>query len=208
MKILIIDGHEIALQGLARMLEQDATGHELKIKTSLEDVDLSMISQYELILIDYCNVQGALEFLRDLKNKNIAVPILAITDQIHIKTATTALSYGVCSHLLKSCGAEEIKEAIESSLLGKQFFCGQVVEALSMEKEAKANCEGVSLTERELEIIRFIAKGYTNKEIADLLFISAHTVNTHRKNIMAKLNIKNVAGLVGYAFQEDLFLTT
>jgi DNA-binding CsgD family transcriptional regulator len=66
------------------------------------------------------------------------------------------------------------------------------------------NCEAVSITERELEIITLIAEGYTNVEIADKLFLSPHTVNTHRKNILQKLGVNNTAAIVMYAVKTQL----
>ena len=66
------------------------------------------------------------------------------------------------------------------------------------------NCAPVSISEREMEIIALIAEGFTNQEIAEKLFLSSHTINTHRKNIMAKLGVKNTAGIVMYAIKAQL----
>jgi DNA-binding CsgD family transcriptional regulator len=66
------------------------------------------------------------------------------------------------------------------------------------------NCDGVVISERELEVIRYIAEGYTNVEIADKLYLSQHTINTHRKNIMAKLGVNNTAAIVMYAVKTKL----
>ena len=94
---------------------------------------------------------------------------------------------------------------------GNRFFCGQILETIH-----KANidvddidcdalsCEPLSLSEREMEIITLIAEGYTNTQIADMIFLSTHTVNTHRKNIMGKLGVKNTAGIVMYAVKTNL----
>jgi DNA-binding NarL/FixJ family response regulator len=91
------------------------------------------------------------------------------------------------------------------------FFCGQILETIS---EANLDvedididafsCEAVVISKREGEIITFIAEGYTNTQIAEKLFLSAHTINTHRKNIMSKLGVKNTAGIVMYAVKSNL----
>ena len=83
-----------------------------------------------------------------------------------------------------------------------------VIDILSEHNESEANgCAGISLSEREIEIIKLISDGCTNKEIADQLFLSTHTVNTHRKNIMNKLGIKNTAGIVIYAVKGNIIKT-
>ena len=122
-----------------------------------------------------------------------------------------AIEAGVKSHVLSVCSAKEIKEAVYATAKGEKFFCGTIVEAMvdaneeTLEEGAPAtSCDPVKISDRELEIIKNIAQGYTNKEIADRLFISTHTVMTHRKNIMSKLGINNTAGLVIYAVKENL----
>lgn len=95
--------------------------------------------------------------------------------------------------------------------IGNQFFCGQILETIqraNIDVEdinlENFSCEPVVLSERELEIIVKIAEGFTNGQIAELLHLSTHTVNTHRKNIMAKLGVKNTAGIVMYAVKSNL----
>jgi DNA-binding CsgD family transcriptional regulator len=100
---------------------------------------------------------------------------------------------------------------LEETFNGNKFFCGQILETIQ-----RANidvndidfdsftCEPVVLSDRENEIIKLIAEGNTNPQIADLLFLSSHTVNTHRKNIMTKLGVKNTAGIVMYAVKTNL----
>ncbi len=88
-------------------------------------------------------------------------------------------------------------------------MCGKIVNSL-VETDSKAqknneySCEGMNISEREMEIITLIAEGYSNKEVADKLFLSTHTVTTHRKNIMNKLGVNNTAGLVLFAVRENL----
>ena len=109
--------------------------------------------------------------------------------------------------MLDDCDKPEILEAIEDTYHGKQFYCGHVIEILAEKANDASDCSGISLSEREIEVIRLISDGLTNKEIADALFLSTHTVNTHRKNIMAKLGLKNTAGIVIYAFKENIINT-
>jgi DNA-binding NarL/FixJ family response regulator len=121
-----------------------------------------------------------------------------------------AIKAGVKSYLLKTCDKLEIYEALYATAKGEKFYCSKVLDViinepdLGSDKSLSANCDGVSISERESEIIVLIAEGFSNKEIADKLFLSPHTVNTHRKNIMAKIGVNNTAGIVIYAVKEQL----
>ena len=197
----------IATEGLKVILNEMNPPFQVKVYENIIADQLDEFKNADLLLIDYSEVENYSKVLSNLKKQNPKLVILAITVRIQRAKVIKALKFGVDSHQLKNCGKSEIHEAIYATLSGKQFFCGQVLELIAENNEKETTCEGVELTEREKDIIKLIALGYTNKQIADHLFISAHTVNTHRKNIMAKLNINNVAGLVVYAFQEDLLLS-
>jgi DNA-binding NarL/FixJ family response regulator len=100
---------------------------------------------------------------------------------------------------------------VRETAAGGRFFCGQILNTIRKEsidvndlELTEFNCEAVSITERELEIITLIAEGYTNVEIAEKLFLSPHTVNTHRKNILQKLGVNNTAAIVMYAVKTQL----
>jgi len=101
--------------------------------------------------------------------------------------------------------------AVEETARGSKFFCGQILETIrkaSIDVEDidfdSFSCEPIVVSDRENEIITLIAEGLTNIQIAEQLFLSSHTVNTHRKNIMAKLGVKNTAGIVMYAVKTNL----
>ena len=106
---------------------------------------------------------------------------------------------------------EEILEAVNSTIKGEKFICGKIVSYLTAEKEIvptnsfikSLGCDGMSVTDREIDIIRGIAEGLSNKLIADKLKLSTHTVNTHRKNIMSKLGVNNTAGVVMFAVKNQ-----
>jgi DNA-binding NarL/FixJ family response regulator len=118
---------------------------------------------------------------------------------------------GINSCVLKVCDEQELLECIKKTASGKNYICAQVLDVLtdgaqSTEGDApyKKTCAGLNISEREIEIIKLIAEGRINKEIADTLFLSNHTINTHRKNIMQKLGINNTAGIVLFAVKEQI----
>jgi DNA-binding NarL/FixJ family response regulator len=122
---------------------------------------------------------------------------------------TYAIDNGVISCLLKECDQFEISEAIVATNKREKFFCSQIIEGIlndgtKTNSSLSISCEGVKVSTRELEIIKLVASGYSNKEIADKLFLSVHTVTTHRKNIMSKLGINNTAGLILFALKQNI----
>src|SRR5690606_2989820 len=119
------------------------------------------------------------------------------------------LDYGAMGYLLKTVSRNEILEAIRKVHSGKKYVCDNVTSSL-LEKEKIENktleIEEITeaLTPRETEILKLISEGYSNTEIGNMLYISPRTVDTHRTNIMKKLNVKNIAGLIKYALKAGL----
>lgn len=138
--------------------------------------------------------------------------ILAITDYMSRSEMQSALDSGVRSYLLKECDKEEIIEALHATYNGERFLCGKLAYFLANSEDLevikpqldKVSCQGLGITDRELDVIRLISEGLSNKLIADKLELSTHTINTHRKNIMTKLNIPNTAGIVMFAVKNKL----
>jgi DNA-binding NarL/FixJ family response regulator len=125
------------------------------------------------------------------------------------------LNCRIFGFLLKECEKAEIMEAINAAIKKEKFVCGKIVSLLTTEKEVNTTnsyiktlkCDGLHVTDREIEIIVEIALGLSNKQIADKLHLSTHTVNTHRKNIMLKLGVNNTAGIVMFAVKNQLLET-
>jgi DNA-binding NarL/FixJ family response regulator len=164
-----------------------------------------------IVIIDYTSPGFDINIVPKVQQKYKRVRFLAITPEQSAQTLVDALRSGITSYIKKDCDLSEIVNAVSETAYGNKFFCGQILEAIQ-----KANidvndldfdsysCEAVILSERENEIIVLISEGNTNEQIAEQLFLSKHTVNTHRKNIMAKLGVKNTAGIVMYAVKTNL----
>lgn len=206
--ILIANNNLIAGEGLKTILQSRMGNRVLGVVDSKDSFILSSKKYFpDIIVIDYSHPLFGVDFIAEIKRVYKSSKILAITDILPKQTIHKALKNGVDSYLLGDCLKPEILEAIDDTLKGKQFYCGHVIDILS-EKDSELNgCGGIALSERELEVIRLISDGLTNKEIADSLCLSTHTVNTHRKNIMAKLGLKNTAGIVIYAVKENIINT-
>ena len=207
--ILIANNNQIAGEGIKTILQSNRGNRVLGIVNSVDDLKKNSSRYFpDIIVLDYNDDSFGVTAIKEIKQIYKDTKILSITDALPKDTIYNALKSGVDSYLLSDCDKPEIMEAIADTYAGKQFYCGVVIDILSEKNESEANgCDGVSLSEREIEIIKLISDGCTNKEIADQLFLSTHTVNTHRKNIMNKLGIKNTAGIVIYAVKENIIKT-
>lgn len=208
-KVTIADSNFLSRKGLAVLLNECPDFSLLAEALSTSDlVNQAKFYQPDLIVIDYESANFSIEGLVQVVKKYPKTNLLAITDFKSNAMIAKALNAGVKSHLLKDCDQDEIIEAIYKTANGEQFMCGKIVSAVLDEKGPAAiasyNCDGINISEREMEIIKCIAEGLSNKEVADKLFLSTHTVTTHRKNIMAKLGVNNTAGLVLFAVRENL----
>jgi DNA-binding NarL/FixJ family response regulator len=207
-RITIADSHFLSRKGLAVLLKENADFQLLTEALSTSDlVNQSKFYTPDLIIIDYTSANFSLEGLSQIVKKYPTVKLLAITDIQKGAVISKALNTGVTSHLLKDCDQDEIIEAIYKTAKGEQFMCGKIVNGILDAKPANISeysCEGLNISDREMEIIKLIAEGLSNKEVADKLFLSTHTVTTHRKNIMNKLGVNNTAGLVLFAVRENL----
>ncbi len=146
-----------------------------------------------------------LEKINEISEKT---KMLVISDDRNKGNILKAIKYGVTGYLSKQCEKEEIINALFTIHKGEKFFCNKILDVI-LEKENNQSIgpSALNLSEREIEVITLVASGYSNKEIADKLFISIHTLYTHRKNIMKKLNFKSPVELVLFALDLGLIDT-
>lgn len=164
-----------------------------------------------LLIIDYTSKGFSLDQIVDLKANYPKLTVMAITPYTNAQTIVQAVQAGVESHIKKECSIKEIKDAYNATIKGEKFFCDDIIKQMRLENVNidkisfnSLNTTSANLSERELQIIQFIAEGYTNSQIAAIIYLSNHTVNTHRKNIMKKLNVNNTAGIVMYAVKTEM----
>ena len=161
----------------------------------------------QIVIMDYKQPDSFdPETIKVLKKKSPQTQILIISSDNEKQSIYSVLEDGVSSFITKTCGEEEIIDAVYATAKGEKFFCTKIVDYLlekSFSKEEE-NCAPTPLTTREIEIVRLVAKGLIAKEIASELNLSVHTVYTHRKKIMKKLAIGSSSELVLYAVNRGL----
>lgn len=206
-KVLIADENDIMGQGLKTILSTAENCEVIGVVNSFDQlVRFGTDNTPDVIVIDFVGATFGSEKLPVITSLYPNTKLIAITMPQPKAMVLKSFKSGVNSYLWKSCSADEIVDAVHETHANKAFYCDKVFNLLSVDS-GKISDEEVTLSAREVEIIKLIADGYTNKEIAEKLFLSSHTVNTHRKNIMSKLGLKNTAGIVIYAVQENIVNT-
>lgn len=211
-KLIIADGSELVRLGLRTMFGKseliDLVGDVDSSETLLKAVEKL---EPDVVLIDYRSKGFSIDVIQKIHAKNLDVKFVGITPFTSGQAILGALKVGVESHVKNDCSVSEIFDAVISTYKGEKFFCGEMVDMMRGEKididNIEVETEGldpITLSDRELEIIKLIADGYTNAQISVVLYISNHTVNTHRKNIMKKLGVNNTAGIVMFAVKSNL----
>ena len=212
MRIILADSNDLVRVGMRTILSAkdnlEIVG-EARNNNELKDQIKSF--PVDVVLIDYTSAGFDIDVIPLILSANSDLKFIAITPEQSAQTLVDALRSGVMSYVKKDCDVGEILNAVKETGRGNKFFCGQILETIQRASIdvndidfESFSCEPIVLSERELGIIVHIAEGLTNTQIADQLFLSTHTVNTHRKNIMAKLGVKNTAGIVMYAVKTNL----
>ncbi len=203
-KILLVDDHRIVLDGLKSLFDDD-NDFEITAAVSSPADALEKIKAAlpDVLLTDYTLPgMSGLELSELVKEKYPTVKrvILSMHDEGHL--VKQVMKSGVDGYLLKSIQQGELKTALKQIMNGMPYVSPEITRQLITGLSAEGKHE--LLTDREQEILRLIVKEFSNKQIADKLFISERTVETHRKNIFRKTNTSSLVGLVKYAFEHNI----
>lgn len=207
-RVIIADDHLMFLDGLKEMLSKmeniEVVGTALNGQQVL---DLMKDQSVNLLITDISmpDVDG-IALSNMVKKKYSDTKVLVLSMHSRSDIIAKLVQYNIDGYLLKNAGKSELILAIESIMRGEKYFTEEVKQKYmeSMFSPPNKKKSEVKLSKRETEILILIAKEDTVSEIAEKLFISKNTVETHRKNIFRKLEIKNKAGAVKYAIQHDL----
>lgn len=201
-KIAIVDDHPIVADGIRQLIEE-ADGMEVVgtamcgddckelLKRIIPDVLLLDINLPDMSGMDLCGyIHDRYPFIR----------VIALTGFKEYFYMQKMIRNGASGYLLKNALPEEILEGIRNVYAGERYFSEEANAVMNARKENRK----LFLTLRETELLSLIVEGYTNKEIADKLFLGVETVNSYRKNLLLKLGVKNTAAMVKLAITENL----
>jgi DNA-binding NarL/FixJ family response regulator len=211
-RILLADDHEMIRDGLRAVLEkvkefeivaEAANGQEL-----LEKI---VPAQPDVVLLDITMpLLNGMETAKELQENFPGIKVIMLTMHDNVEYILKCIEYGVMGYVLKNEGGKEIIRAINDVSEGKKYYSEIVTNAIlenykqEIKRSNKPNKVQLEITHREQEILVYITQGFTNQKIADKLFISFRTVETHRSNLMRKLDVKNSIELVNKARELNL----
>ncbi|MCW3090012.1 MAG: DNA-binding response regulator [Ferruginibacter sp.] len=209
--VLLIDDHEMVRDGLKVMLlslkkdirlkvDEAASGEEALRKIARNDFDMAIID-YQMP-----ELSGPETVCRIVRFKP-AIKILALSNYDELAYIEGMMHAGANGFVLKNIGCGELLMAVRTVLSGNTYFCNSVALKIidaGLDKKPHTGIHHKTITPRELEVLRLIAVGLTNDEIARKLFLSKRTIDTHRQNLLNKLGLKNTAGLVRAAYEMKL----
>jgi NarL family two-component system response regulator LiaR len=207
-RVFIAEDHQVVLRGLEALLK---TEPDFVVAGSASDgvAALEAVSRQkpDVLLLDLgLPRKSGLQIIPEIRAQSPETKIVVLTSFSDDETVFAAIQAGALSYLLKDCSPDELAQAIRDARTGKPTLPVDIAIRLIREINKPANQPPTEepLTERELEVLRLIARGLTNQEIADKLVVSERTVRTHVSNILGKLHLANRTQATLYALREGL----
>ncbi|MEQ1676952.1 MAG: response regulator transcription factor [Chitinophagaceae bacterium] len=204
-RVFIVDDHPVVIEGIRSLLQNEKgiewTGQAMNAQSCL---GFFVNNTADVVLMDISlSGMDGVELCAAMKEKYPGIMILGLStfnQGLYIKKM---MENGASGYILKNSSKEELIKAIHAVYEGNIFFSNEVGQALQ-EYQKSSMQELPALSAREKEILELIAEGYTNPQIAEKIFLSSFTVDSHRKNLLAKLNVKNTASLIRLAVERKL----
>lgn len=202
-KLAVVDDHPMILEGLKSLLQKDAKFHVFSFTKGFAVVDFIQENKIDVVLLDIVLSDGnGLDFCKIIKQKAPTSIVIALSNQAERSIIFRFLENGGNGYILKNANSQEIIKCIEKALNGDLALSQEVQEI--MLRASTTNFELPRLTKREKQVLQAIANGNTSVEIAEQLFISVITVETHRRNLLQKFRAKNMIELVKIATENQL----
>jgi len=208
--IILVDDHVIMRDGLRQLLEVES---DLEVIGEADDgreaVKLALEKKPDIVIMDVAmQDMNGIEATRQIKNENSDIKVIALSMYSERQIVVGIFRAGASGYLLKDSSSMELVEAVRTVYRGRNYLSQKISDIVLQEiSDVKKDTESIGveiLTNRESEILQLISEGNSTKKIAEVLFISPKTVESHRANIMEKLNIHNIPELTKYAIREGL----
>ncbi|MBN8693424.1 MAG: response regulator transcription factor [Bacteroidetes bacterium] len=204
--IIIADDHRVFIDGMKALLKEV---NELEVVADAENgsqlIEQAIKYKPDIILTDIqMPGKDGIEATKEIQKLHRDIKIIALTMLNETLFIKKMLDAGASGYILKTTDKHELIEAIKKVAAGEKYFSTEVTSRLMNNYSEKSSNPNDLLTKREKEILKYIAKGLTDKEIAEIVFLSPLTITTHRKNILSKLGLKNKVELTRFAIEHNL----
>ena len=200
-KVAIVDDHKILTDGLKSLIEESGIAKVVGVAHSGAECQNSIgFWKPDVLLLDVGlpDINGV-DLCKELKEHLPELKILALTTHNEYSVVRQMLENGALGYLIKNAMTEEVLAGIQAVAAGETFLCHEIDVLMKRPKETH-----LWLSQREREMLKLVAEGLTNGEIADRIFLSPETIKSYRKNLLLKLNAKNTAVLVRIAIEQKL----
>ena len=208
LRILIVDDHAIVREGQRALIETEPDMEVVgEAPDGIQAVEMAHSLQPDVILLDLVMPRkGGLEVIREVKEQDHQARILVLTSFAEDENVYTAIRAGAQGYLMKDASPQDILAAIRKVHRGEPSMDPSIAQKLMRELQRSSDLPPSEepLTEREVEVLKLLARGLQNKEIAEELVISERTVSTHVSNILSKLHLANRTQAALYALKEGL----
>jgi len=205
--LLLVDDHTIVTDGLKALLS-DEEHYVIKgvAQNGRMAIEMLNVLKVDIILMDIDMPEmNGIEAVKHIKKQMPEKKVLMLTMHDEKAMIKTMMEIGADGYLLKNSPKVELLKALESIANNETYFSDEVTSVLLQTDQVKSNGKLLAdLTDREIEIIKLVSEGFSNKQIGEKLFISHRTVDTHRTNLMNKIEVHNVAGIVKFAIAHGL----
>jgi DNA-binding NarL/FixJ family response regulator len=209
-RILLADDHQIMREGLKALLEKYPSIEVIaEAENGIETLEIARQEKPDVVIMDIAmpDING-IEVTRRLKSEQVDIKVVALSMHSDRRFVTEILKAGASAYVLKQSAFEDLVKAIKAVMLNRKFLSAEILESVVTDyvsQLSKSEYEAYrELSERERQILQLLAEGNSTKEIAYKLHISIKTVESHRQNIMNKLDIHSLAGLTKFAVREGL----
>jgi DNA-binding NarL/FixJ family response regulator len=206
MKVLIIDNHDFILDSVRNVISSNGRFTSIEtVNSPVKALETIKITSPDLIISDYKMPEmNGLELVLAVKENNVKSKIIILSMVDEAEVIQTLINQGINAYINKESSIANLAKAIDEVLEGNSFYCVHTQEVLKKYRQHSIQST-VFLSKRELEILKLIVSEFKNQDIAVKLNISVSTVETHKKNLIKKLNVKSVVGLVRYALEKQIF---
>ncbi len=209
-KVLLVDDHPLIREGIKNsMMDQESIQVIGEAQNGEEALSFLSENYVDVVLMDInMSSKGGLATTKEIVGSYPKVGVIILTMHNEVSIIQEALKAGALGYLLKTTNSRELKKAITEVANEGTYFSSEVSEKIMNQlikrKLERESNNPIKLTKRETEILKLISEEFNNHEIAEKLFISQRTVDTHRRNLIQKLQAKNTAGLVRFALKNKI----
>lgn len=208
LKIMLVDDHQLFSEGLNMLLSEiEPQPQCFSVANGQQAIDMMAVKKPDIVLMDLemPGISG-IDCCRTLLKLQPEIKVIALSMHAHEKYYTQMINAGASGFLLKDSNIEEVKQAISEVAAGRNYFSAAILEAILQNINRRPRTDSnKELSQREVEVLFHICKGYSSQRIADKLFISRGSVDKHRENILFKTETTNIASLVVYAIKYGYF---